>query len=363
MRRFERPRRRLHGVVGLLALFWAVLPGAAAAADPPVIRIGFAELGIGGRQFSFGTSFAVAHVQHLLEQELAADGIAVQYTFYKGAGPAVNEALSNDQLDFALQGDLPSILGRAAGLKTRLLMATIARGNTYVVVSKDSPIRSIADLRGHTMIDFKGTALQLSAARLLGTAGLAESDVKLINFDLGSANAALATGQVDGGFATILSLMLQDQGLVQVIDGSKGRSPDFAFHAHLLVTDAFAERYPALVDRVVKVAVQGAHWASEPANRQAVFEIWAKSGVPVKIYEEDYRGDELATRLDPLFDPYLTEQYHRAAADALRFGLIRAPVDVDHWIDHGPLERALAASHLENYWPAYDQDGVTPAPK
>jgi sulfonate transport system substrate-binding protein len=277
----------------------------------------------------------------------------------------VNEALANGQLDFALQGDLPSIIGRAAGLKTRLLMATIARGNTYVVVAKDSPINSIAELRGHTIIDFKGTALQLSSARLLEGAGLTESDVKLINFDLGSANAALATGQVDGAFSSILSLMLRDQGLLKIVDGSKGRSPDLAFHAHLLVTEDFAQRHPELVDRVVKVAVEAAHWASEPANREAVFGIWAKSGVPVKVYEDDFRGDELRTRLDPLFDPYLTEQYRRAAADALRFGLIRSPVDIDDWIDPKPLQRALAALHLEGYWPSYGKDGqlaaTTPA--
>jgi hypothetical protein len=36
---------------------------------------------------------------------------------FKGAGPAVNEGFANDQLDFAYQGDLPSLIGRAPYLK------------------------------------------------------------------------------------------------------------------------------------------------------------------------------------------------------------------------------------------------------
>ena len=49
-----------------------------------------------------------------LEEEFKKDGVKVQWTFFKGAGPAVNEALVNKQLDFAWQGDLPSIVHRAS---------------------------------------------------------------------------------------------------------------------------------------------------------------------------------------------------------------------------------------------------------
>lgn len=36
--------------------------------------------------------------------------------FFKGAGPVVNEALANGQVDFAYLGDLAAIIGKANGL-------------------------------------------------------------------------------------------------------------------------------------------------------------------------------------------------------------------------------------------------------
>ncbi|STV79480.1 alkanesulfonates-binding protein [Klebsiella michiganensis] len=49
-------------------------------------------------------------------------GVEVQWQFFKGAGPAVNEALANRQLDFVYLGDLAAIIGKANGLPTRLLL-------------------------------------------------------------------------------------------------------------------------------------------------------------------------------------------------------------------------------------------------
>ncbi len=74
-----------------------------------------------------------------------ADGIRVEWVFFKGAGPAVNEALTNRQLEVAFQDDLPSIIGRAAGLKTKLIAAIGMRSNIYLAVSPDSPIQRVED--------------------------------------------------------------------------------------------------------------------------------------------------------------------------------------------------------------------------
>ena len=90
----------------------------AAAEKPTVIRIGVAQQGNGDPPTFGGSPAATAQIQQLLEKEFAADGIKVQWLFFKGAGPAVNEAIADNALDFAYQGDLPSVLARANGLKT-----------------------------------------------------------------------------------------------------------------------------------------------------------------------------------------------------------------------------------------------------
>ena len=88
----------------------------------------------GGDPITWGGSpGGVVRVNQWLEQAFAADGVKVEWLFFKGAGPAVNEALSNRQIDFAYQGDLPQVVGRANGLKTKLLLVSGARNNLYLV--------------------------------------------------------------------------------------------------------------------------------------------------------------------------------------------------------------------------------------
>jgi ABC-type nitrate/sulfonate/bicarbonate transport system substrate-binding protein len=61
---------------------------------------------------------AVAHAGHYIDDDFAQDpDIKLEWTFCRGAGPALNESLAAGQLDFAAGlGDLPAIVGRANGL-------------------------------------------------------------------------------------------------------------------------------------------------------------------------------------------------------------------------------------------------------
>src|SRR5689334_7970611 len=93
-----------------IAATTALLVGTAALtpafAEDVSIRFGFAQVGVGNRQFGSGNSAAIAHAQALVEAEFKDDpGVRIHWSFFKGAGPAVNEALANDLLDFALHGD------------------------------------------------------------------------------------------------------------------------------------------------------------------------------------------------------------------------------------------------------------------
>src|SRR5690606_24133316 len=98
---------------------------------PEVVRLGVANAGTGSPPQAAIGPLGIAQKHQLIEKELAADGIRVEWIFFKGAGPAVNEAMSSRQIDFAAQGDLPSIVGQSAGLNTRLLMS-LGKAHTYI---------------------------------------------------------------------------------------------------------------------------------------------------------------------------------------------------------------------------------------
>ena len=335
----------------LLAFSWAH-----AETPPQVIRIGVAAEGLGGRQYSYRLSLDVVRAQRLLEKEFAPSGTRIEWHYFRAAGPAVSEALASHQVDFVFHGDLPSVIVRSTGIRTRYLMPLYARSNIYVAVPIKSQIHSVADLKGKVVSNFRGTATQLVAARVLSSVGLSERDLHLVNLDTAGANAALATGQVDGAFVMFNSFGLKDQNLIRYVFSSDWQ-PRFSAVGGLLVTEEFAQKYPQSVDRFVKAVVEGAWFAGQPQNRQAVYDIWAKSGIPEDYFVREYKGQDLRTVLSPLDDDFIVAKYRAAAADALKFGLVRKPVDLNGWIDRGPLNRALVTLHLEHFWTPTAADG------
>src|SRR5262245_43204405 len=164
-----------------LGALLSLLPAWASAAAPKEIRVGYPGVGVGNRPAAGGNAVATMHLRGMLEDEFKKDGITIRWTFLRGAGPAVNELYANNLLDFSLLGDLPSIIGRAGGLNTRLLAGQSVRGNVYLSVPADSPVKNVQELRGKRVAVAKGTATHLAAGKILEQHGLTEKDVKLIN--------------------------------------------------------------------------------------------------------------------------------------------------------------------------------------
>lgn len=327
------------------------------AAPPEVIRIGVASAG-GGDPVTFGGSpGGLVRVNNWLEEEFKSSGIQVEWLFFKGAGPAVNEALSNKQIDFAYQGDLPQIVGRSNGLKTKLLAVSGARNNLYVVTPKDSPIRSIKDLKDRKVSIFRGTNGHLVAINVLGANGLTERDLKVVNLDAGSAQAALVSNGVDAAFGGYEWFKVRDAGLASIVYSTQGQDPALTRQASLLVRSEFEEAHQAEVQRVVDVFVRAAHWASEERNRDELFRVWSRSGVPVASWAAEFDKQSLASRNSPLVDEFILGRYKAVVADALKLKLIRHAVTVDDWFDTRYLRNSLKKQGLENYWTAYDAKG------
>ena len=347
--------RRWTSVLSVGAAF--ALAVAPAHAAPEVIRIGVATAGGGDPVTWGGSPGGVVRANNWLEDEFKASGIKVEWLFFKGAGPAVNEALSNKQIDFAYQGDLPQIVGRSNGLKTKLLVVSGARNNLYVVAPPTSDIRSVRDLKDRKVSIFRGTNGHLVAINVLAANGLAERDIKGVNLDTGSAQAALVSSGVDAAFGGYEWFKVRDQGLAKIVYSTQGQDPALTRQASLLVRSEFEEANSAEVQRVVDVFVRAAHWSSEEKNRDELFRIWARSGTPVASWAAEFDKQSLAERNSPLVDEFIVGRYKAVVADALKLKLIRHEVAIDGWFDTRYLQNALKKQGLENYWTAYDAKG------
>ncbi len=134
-------------VLRLAMLLWVALAGAAQAADPATLRIGYQKGSI---------SLVLAKQHRLLEQRFA--NTRVEWIEFP-AGPQMLEALNIGSLDIGSTGDIPPIFAQAAGADLLYIGAEPAKPQAEVIlVPKDSPISAVGELKGKRIALQKGPA-------------------------------------------------------------------------------------------------------------------------------------------------------------------------------------------------------------
>lgn len=347
--------------LGTLAVLGAPAPiRAGSDGQPDVIRVGVAQAGGGDPRTWAGSPGGVVRDRRWLDQAFAygpGGAPRVTWTFFRGAGPAVNEALANRQIDFAWQGDLPAVVGRSNGLQTRILMASGVRNNLYVAAAAGSSVRSLADLVGRRVAVAAGTNAHLAARRILADLGMTERDLRLVDLDPAVMPTALAARGVEAAFLGWDAFDLARTGAARVIYSTQGRSPRLTRQAHLLAREAFIDNWPEATQGVVDAFVRAAAWASDEANRTALFDLWAASGVSRAACQAEFDGQSLADRHSPLLDEFFVTRYNAVVRDAREMKLIARRITVDDWFDRRFLESALQHQGLQARWAPFDAGG------
>lgn len=324
----------------------------AADNQPSVIRIG-APGAAYGKPFTSGISGFI-HAKGLLEEEFKKDGIKVEWSLFKGAGPAVNESFANNLLDFAYLGDIALIINKSSGLKTRLIIGGPIEGNAYLAVPADSTVTSLVELKGKRIAVFKGTVFSLIFERLAARYGLSSKDFKVYNLDQASAASALKTKDIDAALFLSDAFALEIQGVAKIIDSTRDDQTS-KYTVGTLVTEKFATAYPEITKRLVKVWVQASKDFAE--DRDAGFQVWTKSGIPLAAFKKDFGTTSGKLLSTPLFDEYYVKHLKEAVATSKATRIIRKDFDVDQFIDRSYLEAVLKEEGLENYWDKRDGAG------
>lgn len=354
----SRWRRVAQRIVGSLMLIGLTLAGGfvqAAENKPTEIRIGLPDQSAGSKPFIRGP-LGLAHIRHQLEAVFEPQGIKVNWLFFKGAGPAVNEALANKQLDVVYLGDLAAIIGRAGGLPTRVLVGS--RGsNSYLAATPESGIQRIEDLRGKRVAVYKGTADQLSFERALASAGLNERDIRVINLDWTASKAALAAKRVDAAWGGVGLLALRKQG-INVVTSSSALGRANTTQAAVLATEDFIQRYPQVTRQLVNVLVENARWIADPAHLPDYITLMAEqSQIPKALFEEELNPDDLNFQSSPRLDTFLRASFADSIQRAKNAGLIRRDYPVDEWFAGDFVDKALADQQQASIWPHYNAAG------
>lgn len=324
-------------LIGLLAY----LPPVQGAESVREIRIAVPDLSAGS-QHSGGGVVDVLRSQQIFEQEFAADGIKVQWSFFKGAGPVINEALANDQVDFAYLGDLAAIIGKANGLDTRLLSATARNVRLYLGVVPGSGIKTLADLKGKRVAIFRGTANQLSFAAALANQGLKERDLQVINLDFNAATAALAAKQIDATWSAANLIALQQRGLAELPLNTDDLDGVGSVQAVLVGSGAFVEQHPEVTARLIKAQQKAVAWLRDERNKQAYVELVANlANYPQVLLQTDLDSASFSAIFDPRLDAGFLARLQAGVDLAAEQRLIRKGFQVSQWVEPKFLEAAL----------------------
>lgn len=354
MKNFFKNRTPRSGYLHLTVFILLTIVTISAAANvPKVIRLGW----VGNKFNKPFTSGTVGYAQQTKawEKEFAKDGITIEWNFYTGTGPAINEAVANGTLDFASSGDLPSTAGRAGGLPTRVIVGQGAGGGErYILVAANSPIKTPTDLKGKRITFQKGTYAHLGwdryARDVLG--GLdGEKDFKVYSLTGGDQDVALASGSVDAIYGGSLDLVYR--GSARVLDSiDVDRYPTVGNNASsTYVTQQFLDKYPDIVYRWVKVYLKVSDDLYQEKNRALVYQLGTLSGSSLKSVIQSAGNDkDLRYTNLPIFDDFYKKQVQLAIKDEISFKLIRKPFDVDKWWDRSFSDRALKELGLDQKW-------------
>ncbi|MFZ6757446.1 sulfonate ABC transporter substrate-binding protein [Undibacterium sp. Ji50W] len=244
---------------------------AAHAADDHLIGIGF-QKGSG--------LLSVLKAQGTLENALAAQKFQIKWIEFP-AGPQLLEALNSGNVDFGLTGAPPPIFAQAAGVDLLYVGAEPSSPTCEaILVPKDSPIKSVAELKGKKVAFQKGSSSNLLILAALRKTGLSMQDIQAIYLSPADARAAFVSGNIDAWIVWDPYLASVQHSLpVRVLADHQGLLPANSFYE---ASRRLAEKHPQALNIILgELATTGA-WASKNPQQLASI-IAAQLGMPLDV--------------------------------------------------------------------------------
>ena len=269
-------RARLALVVAVLIVA-AMSPGCSRmpAAKPKSIRLDYAY---------YNPVSLVLKNKKFLEQDLAGEGVSVEWTQSLGSNKAL-ELLNSKSIDFGSTAGAAALIGKANGNPIKAIYVYSRPEWTALVVRKDSPISKVEDLKGKKVAVTRGTDPHIFLLRALHEAGLTEKDIEMVVLQHPDGRIALEKGDVDA-WAGLDPMMAQ----TEIQSGSRlfYRNVNFNSYGVLNVREEFAKQYPAYVERVLAAYEKARLWAlRNPEEFRKLFAVDTKldDSVITKVLE------------------------------------------------------------------------------
>lgn len=256
------------------------LPGLLRAAESPKeVRLDYAY---------YSPSSLVLRRFGWLEDDFKKDGIAVKWVLSAGSNRAL-EYLNGNSIDIGSTAGLAALLSRANGNPIKAPYIFSRPEWTALVVPKDSPIKTLADLKGKKIAATKGTDPYLFLLRALHTVKLKRGDIEHVALQHADGRAALEQGRVDA-WAGLDPLMAASE----LDAGSRLLYRNVAFNTYgfLNVREQFLAEHPAEVKRVIAGYERARKWIQANTTEAAkILSEEAKVSLQVALLQIKLRTD------------------------------------------------------------------------
>ena len=330
---------------------WALVPAQPAHAETVAIGIGTQDT-----TSNTATTGTVSRRLHLLEKYLRTTGKYADIKFdiewqNFTSGPPVTNAMMANKLQFGMMGDYPLIVNGSTfennpESKSRLIAVSaysLAGSGNGIVVNKESPYYSFADLKGKLVSVPFGSAAHGMVLKALQDRGLPSDFFQLVNQtpEVGSTNLQEKKIDAHADFVPFAELLPFRGFARKIFDGVETNLP--TWHGVVVRTD-FAEKYPEVVVAYIKAIIAAKQWLrADPKAAAEKIQQWTGINKEV-VYIFVGPGGNMT--VDPTIKPQLIDAAATDVKVLQSLGRMKE-FDPKKWVDDSYIRKAYAEMKLD----------------
>jgi sulfonate transport system substrate-binding protein len=288
-------------VVGLLLLtLLSICLQSKGAINPKEFRIGYQKA---------ANTLVLLKAHGTLEQRLRPLGVEVKWLEFT-AGPQLLEGLNVGSIDFGYVGEVPPIFALAAGANLVYTAYELPTPEAEgILVSKNSPIAKIGDLKGKKVAFNKGSDVHWLVVSALQKAALKYTDIQPVYLTPPDARAAFQRGAVDAwAIWDPFFVAAQKQIDARVLTNAEGITNRYQY---FLSAREYAEKKPEILAIAMEELGTLGKWVRQN-YQEAAAELAPIQGLEPDVIEASLRHYQHVYR--PIDDTVLTDQQKIADA-------------------------------------------------
>lgn len=270
-----------------------LVSGLSAQAKPDQVTIGYQVIPnaeIVGKQLGW------------FEKEL---GVKINWKQFD-SGRDVNTAIAAGSVDMGLVGTSPAAAGISQGVPYEVVWIHDLEGeNESLVVKKGKGVKAVKDLVGKKVAAPFGSTTHYSLLGALKVFGVDPAKVKILDMQPPDMLAAWQRGDLDAGYVWEPTLKkMVDAGGEIILTSRTMAQKGYLTGDVAVVRKAFAEKYPDLVVKYLRVQSKGVDlWNKSP--KEAAAAVAKAFNIPADEAEREMKTLVWVTGKDQLSDTYL----------------------------------------------------------